>query len=866
MNLNDPTTADRQQALRWARVRAALAEGLGETGDARAAFLQRLRADKPDIADEVAELLALGDEPAGLIDQMPSRFVEELVNSRAERHFEGRRFGAWRVGRLLGRGGMGDVYLGERADGAFRMQVAVKVLKNALPADADISRFERERHILASLEHVNLAKIIDGGVTDEGVPYFVMEFVSGVPLDDYCEQTSATLAQRIGLLRTVCQVVHYVNQRGVVHRDLKPRNILVTPDGVVKLLDFGIATRLGDDAAAVAHEHTATSLRSMTLLYSSPEQVRGDPVGPTSDVYALGVVMFRLLAASTPYDLDAAQSSSFELARAICETEPRRLSDAAAAAPEGRSLAPPLRGDLDAIAAKALRKDPAARYASAEALADDLFRQQSTLPVRARRGALSYRVGRWLLKHRAFVVGALVVNLVLVAGIAVSLHQAREARLQRERAERNFASVRKLANVFLFDFHDAVASLPGSMAARRMVVDEAQTYLGALAADADVTADPALTLELAVSYRKIGDIQGWPNSPNLGDAASAVASYERSQRLLAPLIASGRPADVARARLELGNTLGHKVSTLSFSGQSVPAQRAVQESLDDATEILKTDPDRLEALLLRASSYGALSWIRHEQGDMAGFESNLEHSERLLTRILEAHPDNADVMFKLATNQARRGVYYFDRDKSVESARLALPALRRWVDIMSRLRVGDPANPRYTGGLAEADEYLGMALQRVGDGREAVAALDRCLEMLAIEARLDPSDDDVMFRITSARTSIATLLLEQDDPLRARDYAQQAIASYDGRPATAREAIMNLHDGAQAHFISGRIWNELARRSHAAPAQAADLRAKACREFRASLGLMARMKDVPASSNGELSKADVEHETVACSR
>lgn len=863
--MNDPTTADQEQALRWARVRAALADGLGVAGSMRDEFLQRLRALEPEIADEVAELLALDDEPECLIDQMPNRFVEELVASRAERHFEGRRFGAWRVDRLLGRGGMGDVYLGERADGAFRMQVAVKVLKKALPADADISRFERERHILASLEHVNLAKIIDGGLTDEGVPYFVMELVNGVPLDDYCEQTAATLSQRIALLRTVCQVVHYVNQRGVVHRDLKPRNILVTPDGVVKLLDFGIATRLGDESPA-GGDPTATTLRSMTLLYSSPEQVRGDPVGPTSDVYALGVVMFRLLVGGLPYGLDPAEASSFELARAICDVEPHRLSDAVAPGPAGRSLAAQLRGDLDAIVAKALRKDPSARYASAEALADDLFRHQSMLPVRARRGALSYRLGRWLLKHRAFAVGTLVVNVVLVAGIAVSIHQALEARMQRERAERNFASVRKLANVFLFDFHDAVAALPGSMAARRMVVDKAQTYLGALAADADATADPALTLELAVSYRKIGDIQGWPNSPNLGDAASAVASYDRSLRLLAPLIASGKPADIARARLELGNTLGHKVSTLSFSGQYAPAEQAVQDSLADATEMLEAEPDRLEALLLRASSYGALSWIRHEQGDMAGFESNLERSEQLLTRILQTHPDNADVMFKLATNQARRGVYYFDRDKSVESARLALPALRRWVDVMSRLRAGDAANPRYTGGLAEANEYLGMALQRVGDTREAVAALERGLDMLAIEARLDPSDDDVMFRITSGRTSLATIMLEHDEPVRAQAYAQAAIAGYESRPAAAREALLNMHSGAQAHFVAGRIWKELARRAKADAAQAAELRGRACREFHTSLGLIARLKDVPSSSNGELSKADVEHETAACPR
>ena len=223
----------------------------------------------------------------------------------------GRRVGAWQLVEVIGGGGMGQVYLGERADGQYVQRVAIKLMREGLERASLVSRFKAERQILASLDHPNLAKVLDGGITDDGVPYFVMELVSGQPVDAYCDAHDLSVAQRLALFRTVCQVVHYAHLRGVIHRDLKPANILVTPDGVVKLVDFGIAKRLSAEAA------TATALRVMTLDYASPEQVRGEPVTPASDVYSLGVVLYRLLARSGPYPQD---TSDYELSRAICDS------------------------------------------------------------------------------------------------------------------------------------------------------------------------------------------------------------------------------------------------------------------------------------------------------------------------------------------------------------------------------------------------------------------------------------------------------------------------------------------------------------------------------------------------------------------
>ena len=852
-------------ASHWAQVKSALAEGIESSGPSRSEFLRRLSASDPLLAEEVRELLVVSDQGGPLLDDSPNDLVEEMVRARFELRFEGNILGAYRVVRRIGRGGMGDVYLGERADGAYQKQVAIKLLRDALPADADVSRFERERQILAGLEHVNLAKIIDGGVTDEGMPYFVMELVDGVPLDEYCERVKASVSERVSLLRTVCQVVHYVNQRGVVHRDLKSRNILVTAAGVVKLLDFGIATRLDDARGAV--DRTRTTLRSMTLLYASPEQVRGEPVGPGSDVYALGVVTFKLLTGELPYAHDPATASSFDLARAIAEIEPLRMSDAVGDGPSSRALRNELRGDLDAIVAKALRKDPATRYLSAEDLGNDLFRQQCLLPVQARRGAMSYRLGRWLLKHRAFAGAAIVANVALLAGLTVSLQQAHEAKMQRERAERNFSSVRNLANVFLFDFHDAVASLPGSMAARRLVIDKAQVYLKALAADA--ASDPSLILELAMSYRKIADIQGRPNTPNLGDFTGALANYDRSIALLRPLVSPGSTASASqmeRARLQLARTYGYKGSMLSFRGEFASAEAALDNVELTLADVLRLDPDNVEALSLQASGYGTLSWVRHERGDIAGFETTALKCEGILQRILAAHPDQVEAGRSLQSAYARRGVSYLDRDKSPESARMALDVLQKWSTLAVALLAREPNKPIYQASAAESFDFLGQALQRVGERRKAIAAVDKAIALLQQEIQLDPEDDNALYLMMNAHIALANIYLEQSDLVHARDQALEAVAEYERRTEAARKAVFTVAGGAQAHFVAGRALQQLARRDHRDLARATDERRSSCKEFRSSLALMHSLKEIPKSSSDELSAADIERESASCSK
>jgi serine/threonine protein kinase len=386
---------------------------------------------------------------------------------------EGARVGPYRVVSRLGRGGQGAVYLAERADQQYEKRVAVKIVPHGLGSELSHRLFRHERQILAGLDHPNIARLLDAGTTEQGFPYFVLEYVEGEPLDRYCDRRGLTTIERLRLFRTVCEAVQYAHRNLVVHRDLKPRNILVSAEGVPKLLDFGIAKLLQPGAPAA---RTVTAGGVMTPDYASPEQIRFEPITTASDVYSLGVILYELLARRRPYRVKTL--ALLDLARAICEEEPPRPSVAAAqpsergwSSPEeqqaARRLARELRGDLDTIVMTALQKDPPRRFPSVEALSEDLRRYLEGLPVRARPEGSLYRAGKFVRRHKGGVAAAALVFLSLLAGLVATAWQARIADEQRRRAERRFADVRGLANSLLFEIHDAIEDLAGGDARPR---------------------------------------------------------------------------------------------------------------------------------------------------------------------------------------------------------------------------------------------------------------------------------------------------------------------------------------------------------------------------------------------------------------
>ncbi|MEM1205456.1 MAG: serine/threonine-protein kinase [Acidobacteriota bacterium] len=430
----------------WARIKERFNEALELEGDARAEYLVQLRRREPELGAEVASLVASHEDPETLVAGIPETtdlagFVSddggqdptvELL-SDFDGSLVGRSVGSYRLERLLGRGGMGAVYLGRRTDG-FDQKVAVKLVQPR-HKQVVLERFLDERQILADLDHPNIARLLDGGTTEDAFPYLVLEYIEGVPIDEYCDLHQLPLEDRVRLLATVCSAVHYAHQNLVVHRDLKPSNILVTKQGNPKLLDFGIAKLLNPDLTP-ADGRTRMTQAPMTPEYASPEQFLGEPVSTASDVYVLGVLAYRVFTGHSPYHLQERRLE--KLARAVC-VEPVAPASEAALRPKGdtldirrrpedpKQLSRLLTGDLDAILAKALAKDPLARYGSAEDLGRELGRVLDHRPVEVRGRAFRYVVGRWVERHRGWVVAATLLFVSLLGALGVSVHHARTA-------------------------------------------------------------------------------------------------------------------------------------------------------------------------------------------------------------------------------------------------------------------------------------------------------------------------------------------------------------------------------------------------------------------------------------------------------
>jgi len=818
----------------WHRLMELVSAALERPVDERQAFIDEAAGHEAELHARASALVAAAASADSLLDRPPGKLVLDALDDHPP-SWAGRRLGPYRLVELIGGGGMGQVYLAERVDGQYEQRVAIKLMRDGFGRDLLVSRFKAERQILASLDHPNLAKVLDGGISEEGVPYFVMELIRGEPIDAYCNSHSLSIAQRLTLFRTVCQVVHYAHQRGVIHRDLKPANILVTREGVVKLVDFGIAKQVA--AMAV----TATAQRAMTLDYASPEQVRGEAVTPASDIFSLGVVLYRLLADAGPYPAD---TSDYELTKAICDTEPQPPSTHT-----DRAKRKQLRGDLDAVVMMALRKDPARRYASAEQFGDDLFRHLEGLPVQARDGALSYRAGRLVLRHKR-ALGATM--LALVAGIAVSSYQAYEAHLQRQRAERHFASVRQLANVFIFDIHDAIRDLPGSTPARKLMVEKALAYLHKLSAEAG--GDAMLLVEIAAGYRKVGDAQGRPNGANLGDSKGAMVSYDQAKTLLEPLvIAPGeRNANFRVAQQELALVYKRQGELLGSLGKLKEAAAVLRSGLAVATDLAAADPSHHANQLRVAAMYGEQSILLLDAGDFDAYVRVSDTETRLIEAILSRAPDDRDALAALATTYNVRAEYLLKRDATAASARQALVAISKTQSLMQRLHEQSPDNASLARDVAVSHSNTSFALRRIGDSKQAAQELRTAITLLSPLVGNDPNNVGLRIDQALANTDLSEALLSQGDVAGSVDAAQGALTIYESLPAGARMGTEVRHNQGNGYFRLGRALEERAASRGRNAAQARiDLR-EACSRYRQALATLEELKDSASIAPGYL--------------
>ena len=788
---------------RWQQIKELLDEAVALDPGERVSYLDRACATDADLRREVDSLLASHERAGTRFLQTPAA---DLLDPEPPGSRAGHRVGVYQIVEKIGYGGMGEVYRATRADGQYEKEVAVKLVRGGYDTDFVVERFRYERQILASLDHPNIARLLDGGTTDEDIPYLVMELIAGAPIDEYCDAHKLSITQRLQIFRRVCGAVQFAHQRLVIHRDIKPGNILVTQDGTPKLLDFGIAKLLDSSAGA-----ETTLVRSMTPEYASPEQLRGQPITTASDVYSLGVVLYRLLTGRSPYSAET--GNAHELARSVCEEEPLKPSEAifvgsgnksstAALLSRPREGSPArlrrrLSGDLDNIVLKALRKEPQRRYSSVELLAEDLRRHLSGLPVTARGDSWSYRAAKFTRRHKVGLFASVMVGLALLVGMTLTLREARIAEANRKRAERRFNDVRRLANSLMFEVHDSIKDLPGSTPARKLLVTRALEYLDSL--NQEAKGDPSLLRELAAAYERIGDVQGQPRQANLGDTAGAVQSYRKALAIREAL-AAAEPGNMDLRR-ELTPNYSKLSDLLWTMGDPQGAMENSRKEMAAAEEVYRSDPnDPANRLLLASYRMDHGYKLAAIGGDRAGGLENLRQGVAMLEQMSAENPADLRVRRILGLSYGRTAGILEDEPNDRDQA---LTFYKKSIAIKEGLLAADPNNTDFRRMLAY-DEYAMGGLLATTDLNDALKLERAALFSFEELAGADPANMQLQQDRGRALGHIGQILTRMNKFPAA---LEQLRSSYDvliKLPGTENPQSMVGYEVASDQFWMGR--------------------------------------------------------------
>lgn len=754
---------------------------------------------------------------------------EEFLNQpfsaadRSQTLKAGQEFAGYKILQLIDEGGMGEVYLAE--DEALKRKIAIKLIKGHATKDI-LRRFQTERRILANLQHPNIAQLYEAGATDDSLPFFAMEYVEGQPIDQFMRDQQLALNDRLQLFRTVCSAVSYAHQNLVIHRDLKPGNVLVSKAGEVKLLDFGIA-KLLQEGEAEQIDATASQFRALTPQYASPEQVKGEPITTASDVYSLGVLLYELLTGQRPYKLKGRTTA--EITKAICEQEPTRPSAAASESeapaikggPLSRWFGPTataggsdLRGDLDNIILKALRKEPERRYASVEQFSEDIRRHLAGLPVSAHKGTYAYRATKFVKRNKLAVAAAALIVLTLAGGIIATTIQAR-------RANRRFNEARQLAHTILFDYHDAIAALPGSTKVREQLVKDALKYLDNLSNDAGN--DVALLRELASAYEKVGAVQGGIavgtrgkalSTSNLGDTKGALESYRKALAIRQRL-SSLEP----RNRL-MQNELAYCYNALAGLHSLAGPPEKVLEYADKSIAILEAslvaDPvdEELQSYLEgdyanKAKALG--NPVTANLGDVKGALEFSQKAQVIAEKLAAAHPADVEYqrglgdLYNLAGLLAEAGG---DLKKALEFNLRAAAVDQRLVDL-------EPTNTLYKSELAIQLGNIGASHLKQGDHPGAQEKFKQSLVIYESLIAADPNDVATL-RNAAVGYRNAAVATQSDNPAETLKNFEKALAIFadlvakdDGNGDFRRQFAYTYLAFGRYQFKSGDVSNSI---------------------------------------------------------
>lgn len=764
----------------WALVAELFAAACEQPAAARETWLRESCDDAVIRAEVLAMLASYDRDPAYLERGVDAREVLDGIDRDV---LAGRRLGAYRLTREIGRGGMGVVYEAVRDDQEFDRRAAVKILPS-WSAAVLAERFRFERRVLAGLDHPGIARLIDAGTDGDGVPYCVMEFVDGLPIDEWCATRRLDVAARVQLVERVCDAVAHAHGHLVVHRDLKPSNILVTAEGQPKLLDFGIATLL-DAADGTSIGTTRTGFTSFTPEFASPEQMRGDRVTTASDTYSLGVLLYLLLAGRRPYELRGL--APVEMLRVACDVEPPRPRPVAPA-----DVGPRLAGDLDTIIATALRKERSQRYATVEGLAADLRAWREHRPIAARPPSWAYVSRRFVRRHRLGVAAAAALVLAVAAGTAATAWQARVAERERARADARFSDVRQLANAVVGPLYDAIAKVPGSTEARQVLVKEALTYLDRLSGLAGD--DVALMQELADAYEKIGDVQGSPFSPNLGERDAAAVSYARLLSLRAAVLAR-RPDDAGarRGMAEADRRLGDLAFASNRFDEALAAYGRAVERLQPLA-----GPGANDAVLVLARVHDRIGNTLSRQARYADAAAAFERAIALVRPLAERTDATTAVRRFLMASLGNSGDVPFYQGRYDE----ALTRYDAARDI-ARRAVGTSADRAAAlRDLQLTTTRSAYALKELGRLDEGAALETEAVRLLSEQVLIDPRAVSRRFELGQAKRGLALTELQRQRPEVARREAADAVAVF--------EAAFTLDPSPEDRFMYAATLGTLA--------------------------------------------------------
>jgi len=756
---------------RWRRLETIFHQVAEAPDEEKTARLEELCAGDRGLFQEAHTLIrAAGDE-----ERFTASYVPPVEPEPQDTHI-GRRIGPYQLERLLGRGGMGAVYLARRVDGQFDQQVAVKLIDMPQASDLFREKFRQERQILARLSHPYIARMLDGGVSQDGELYLAMEYADGLPIHRYSVQLSLSIRQRIQLFQSVSTAVRFAHQNLVVHRDLKPDNILVLEDGTPKLLDFGTAKLLTPVDAAAEGELTRLGFHSFTPQYASPEQVLGQPISTASDIYSLGVLLYLLATGVPPYELR--EFTTAEMVRVICQEQPPK--------PSAKATAGALDSDIDAIILKALRKEPEERYASVERLIADLQAYLDGRPVAAHRGDFRYRAGKFARRNKLALAAAALLGATVVAGVGGVLWQSRIANAERRTAEARAEDLRKLSNSLLSEIDEAIQKLPGSTPVQKLLVGAVLEHLDRAAKDA--SADPQLQVDLANAYVRLGNVQGNPYDQNIGDVTGALASLDKAVAIASRLVRR-QPGD-ASARHAWGWAQQSRSEVLFGMGRTEEAAATMRAAAAAYEELASQPGAKVDALMDAATAYGGLGDELGQSGTtslsdpvaaLAAFRKALAMDERMV----ELDPGSPRALRGVAVTHYKIANVTSETDPAA-----ALADYRKAIDGMNTLPVEERKSFPNQRTLAMLLRKYGLALEEVGRYREALSYMEQVKAMSEPVLAADPND-------ARAATDLMPILENE-----AECYEDRAAGIFTAEPANpAADAASALQTLSEARSL-----------------------------------------------------------------